>query len=139
MASRLNPYLSFGDNARQAFEFYRDVFGGELALSTFGEFGQEGPAADLIMHGQLETPSGYTIMGADTPPGMERQQGSSMTVSLSGDDDDLRGYWDKLSGSGGQVTMPLEKQAWGDEFGMCVDQFGIPWMVNISSGEAGQA
>src|SRR5689334_17137421 len=122
MASRLNPYIGFGDNARQALEFYRDVFGGELALSTFGEFGQDGPASELIMHGQLDSPSGYTIMASDTPPGMERQQGSAITVSLSGDDaDELRGYWDKLSGGGGQVTMPLEKQMWGDEFGMCVD------------------
>jgi len=141
MASRLNPYISFGDTARQALEFYRDVFGGELTTSTFGEFGQTGgPEENLIMHGQLETPSGYTIMGADTPPGMERQQGSAITVSLSGDDsDELRGYWDKLSGSGGQVTMPLEKQVWGDEFGMCVDQFGVGWMVNIAGEQPANA
>ena len=139
MASRLNPYISFGDNARQALEFYRDVFGGELTTSTFGEFGQDGPGADLIMHGQLETPSGYTVMGADTPPGMERREGSAITVSLSGDDrDELRGYWDKLSGGGGQVTMPLEKQMWGDEFGMCVDQFGVAWMVNIAGDQSQQ-
>ena len=55
-----------------------------------------------------------------------------MTVSLSGDDaDELRGYWDKLSAAG-TVTMPLEMQMWGDEFGMCMDQFGVPWMVNIT-------
>jgi PhnB protein len=71
---------------------------------------------------------------------MERQQGSAITVSLSGDDsDELRGYWDKLSGSGGQVTMPLEKQMWGDEFGMCVDQFGVGWMVNIAGEQSANA
>ena len=139
MASRLNPYISFGDNARQALEFYKDVFGGELALSTFAEFGQDGPEADLIMHGQLETPSGYTIMAADTPPGMDRREGSAITVSLSGDDSsDLRTYWDKLAGGGGQVTMPLEKQMWGDEFGMLVDQFGVAWMVNIAGDRSEQ-
>jgi PhnB protein len=138
MASRLNPYISFGDTAQQALEYYRDVFGGELTLSTFGEFGQTGPEEKLIMHGQLETPSGYTIMAADTPPGMDRREGSAITVSLSGDDhDELHGYWDKLS-SGGQVTMPLEKQMWGDEFGMCVDQFGIAWMINIAGEHADQ-
>ena len=137
MASRLNPYISFGDNARQALEFYRDVFGGDLVLSTFGEFGQSGPGSDLIMHGMLETPQGFTIMGADTPPGMERRDGSAITVSLSGDDSDqLHGSWDKLS-AGGTVTMPLEKQMWGDEFGMCTDQFGVPWMINIA-GEQSQ-
>ena len=137
MASRLNPYLSFTDNAREALEFYRDVFGGELNLSTFGEFGdKDAPGADNIMHGQLETASGYTIMAADTPPGMEHNPGNTMTVSLSGDDgDELRGYWEKLS-DGGTVQMPLEKQMWGDEFGMCVDKFGVPWMVNISGSQS---
>jgi uncharacterized glyoxalase superfamily protein PhnB len=76
VTSRLNPYLSFSDNARQALEFYRGVFGGELVLSTFGEAGgAEGPDADKIMHGQLETPAGYTLMAADTPAGMERAPG----------------------------------------------------------------
>ena len=138
MASRLNPYISFTDNARQALEFYKDVFGGNLTMNTFGEYGQgDGPDADKIMHGQLETDSGYTIMAADTPTGMDHNPGTNITVSLSGDDsDELRGYWDKLSAAG-QVTMPLEKQMWGDEFGMCVDQFGIGWMVNIA-GEQNQ-
>jgi len=64
---------------------------------------------------------------------MERREGSAITVSLSGDDtDELHGYWDKLSGNGGSVTMPLEKQMWGDEFGMCTDQFGVDWMVNVA-------
>ena len=133
MSSRLNPYISFKDNARAALEFYKDVFGGTLVLHTFGELGAgDGPAADKIMHGQLETPSGFTLMGSDTPPGMEHSPGNTMTVSLSGDDaDELRGYWDKLSAAG-TVTMPLETQMWGDEFGMCTDQFGVPWMVNIT-------
>ena len=133
MASRLNPYISFKDNARQAMEFYKDVFGGTLALHTFGEFGaSDAPESDKIMHGMLETDSGYTVMGADTPPGMELRPGDNMAVSLSGDDaDELRGYWSKLS-EGGTVTLPLEKQMWGDEFGMCTDKFGVSWMVNIT-------
>ncbi|MGH9216266.1 MAG: VOC family protein [Acidimicrobiales bacterium] len=132
MASRLNPYISFTSNARQAMEFYQGVFGGNLRLNTFGEFGaQDSPDADKIMHGMLETDSGFTLMGADTPAGMEHNPGTNITVSLSGDDaDELRGYWGKLS-AGGAVSVPLEKQMWGDEFGMCVDQFGIGWMVNI--------
>jgi len=75
-------------------------------------------------------------MASDTPEEMQRNPGDNITVSLSGDDaDELRGYWQKLS-DGGTVTMPLEKQAWGDEFGMCVDRFGIPWMVNVSQPQA---
>lgn len=133
MASRLNPYLSFAGDARPAMEFYERVFGGSLTLSTFGEYGdQDSPAADKIMHGMLETPSGFTLMGADTPPGMDHNAGNNFAVSLSGDDtEELRGYWQQLS-DGGSVSVPLEKQMWGDEFGMCVDQYGIPWMVNIT-------
>jgi PhnB protein len=131
MASRLNPYLSFAGDAREAMEFYKEVFGGTLRLSTFGEFGAPGPDENKIMHGQLETPSGFTLMAADTPASMQRNPGDTITVSLSGDDgDELRGYWEKLS-AGGQVTMPFEKQMWGDEFGMCVDRYGVPWMVDV--------
>jgi PhnB protein len=137
MASRLNPYISFDNSARQAMEFYRNVFGGDLTMNTFGEFGQaDSPDADKIMHSQLETDSGFTLMASDTPAGMQRNPGDTITISLSGDDADaLRGYWEKLS-DGGNVTMPLEKQMWGDEFGMCVDKFGIPWMVNITQAQA---
>jgi PhnB protein len=137
MASRLNPYVSFDGNARQAMEFYKGVFGGDLTMNTFGEFGApDSPDTDKIMHGQLETPSGFTLMGADTPTGMQRNPGDTITISLSGTDaDELRGYWEKLS-AGGTVTMPLEKQMWGDEFGMCVDPFGVPWMVDIVQQQA---
>ena len=133
MPSRLNPYISFRDNARQAMEFYKGVFGGDLTLHTFGEYGAAGtPQADNIMHGMLETDRGFTLMGADTPPGMDYKPGTNMAISLSGDDaDELRGYWEKLA-AGGNVSMPLEKQMWGDEFGMCEDQFGVSWLVNIS-------
>jgi PhnB protein len=131
MASQLNPYLNFDGAARQAMEFYRDVFGGELTLTTFGEFGAgDGADADKVMHGQLQTGGGYTIMGADVPGHMEYERPAGFAVSLSGDDSALRGYFEKLS-AGGAVTMPLAKQAWGDEFGMLTDQFGIQWMVNI--------
>jgi PhnB protein len=133
MASRLNPYLGFDSNARQAMEFYRDVFGGTLNINTFGEFGSPDAAeADKVMHAQLETDNGFTIMASDTPAGMQRNPGDNISISLSGDDgDELRRYWEKLS-DGGTVTMPMEKQMWGDEFGMCTDRFGVPWMVNIT-------
>jgi PhnB protein len=133
MPSRLNPYFTFNGNARDAMEFYRGVFGGELHVNTFGEYGQQdAPGADKIMHAQLETPAGYTLMASDTAPGMDHTPGNTITVSLSGDDgDELRGYFTRLA-EGGTVTMPLEKQMWGDEFGMVVDPFGVAWMVNIS-------
>ena len=132
MATELNPYLNFRGQTREAMEFYRDVFGGELRVSTYGEFGQQdSPDADKVMHAQLETDRGFTLMASDAPSGMQRSSGDTITISLSGEDaEELRGYWAKLS-DGGTVTMPLEKQMWGDEFGMCVDRFGVPWMVDI--------
>ena len=132
MTSRLNPYLSFNGDARDAMEFYRSVFGGELTVSTFGEFGNPDQAvADKVMHAQLETDAGYTLMASDLMPDMPFNPGNTITVSLSGDESDrLRQYWEKLS-DGGTVTMPLEKQMWGDEFGQCTDRFGIAWMVDI--------
>ena len=134
MVHRLNPYLGFRDNAREAMEFYQSVFGGELTTSTFGELqASDDPAeADKIMHAMLEAPDGLTLMGADTPNSMDFTPGNTMSVSLSGDDEDvLRGYWEKLSTSG-SVTVPLEKAPWGDSFGMCTDKYGIAWLVNIA-------
>jgi PhnB protein len=134
MSVQLNPYLSFRDNARPAMEFYHSVFGGTLNVSTFAEMhASEDPAeGDKVMHAQLAGDNGIALMGADTPNSMELASGSSISVSLSGDDDAaLRGYWDKLSGSG-TVTVPLEQAPWGDSFGMCVDGFGVNWMVNIT-------
>jgi PhnB protein len=136
MASQLNPYLNFNGTTRQAMEFYRSVFGGDLNLTTFGEFGaKDSPDADRIMHGVLETSAGYTIMAADAYSDGQYQPMAGFGVSLSGDDEALRGYWEKLADSG-TVTMPLQKQAWGDEFGMVTDRFGVPWLVNISQPQA---
>ncbi|MDX6300292.1 MAG: PhnB protein [Nocardioidaceae bacterium] len=138
MTTRLNPYLSFRDNAREAIEFYHSVFGGELTISTFGELqaSQDPAEADKVMHSMLVTEGGLTLMASDTPSRMEYTPGNNYSVSLSGEDDgELRGYWEKLS-DGGTVTMPLEKAPWGDTFGMCADRFGVSWLVNISGAEA---
>ena len=133
MTSRMNPYVNFDGNAREAMEFYQQVFGGDLHVNTFGEYGDPAaPGADKLMHAQLEAENGLTLMASDLPPGMSATAGNNITISLSGEDDaELRGYWERLS-DGGAVAVPLEKQMWGDEFGMCTDRFGIPWMVNIT-------
>jgi PhnB protein len=137
VASRLNPYINFVDSAREALQFYEQVFGGNLTLTTFGEFGApDAPEADKIMHGQLTTDKGFTLMAADTPPGMPLHAGDNVTISLSGDDtEELHGYWSALS-EGATITIALEKQMWGDEFGMLIDRFGIPWLVNIGESQA---
>jgi PhnB protein len=133
MPSRLNPYLNFAGNARQAMEFYRDVLGGNLTLTPYSQYGDPGAEyADQIMHGMLETDLGFTLMGADNPPGAAHSPGDNISICLNGEDrDELRGYWEKLS-TGGTIATALEKQMWGDEFGQCTDKFGITWLVNIT-------
>ncbi|MFF2697041.1 VOC family protein [Streptomyces cyaneofuscatus] len=144
MGSRLNPYISFDGNARQAMKFYQEVFGGELEVSTAADFGSadsgsadSGPAdasdADKVLHARLDTPDGCTVMAWDVPEGVPYHPGNDVAVYLGGDDNELRVRFERLS-EGGTVTMPLEKQPWGDEAGALVDRFGITWMVNIVQG-----
>jgi PhnB protein len=134
MTMLLNPYISFRDSAKAAMEFYQSVFGGELTVSTFADMqASEDPAEqDKVMHSMLTTDNGFTLMAADTPNAMDYLPGNNYSISLSGDDEPaLRGYWDQLS-DGGTVTFPLEMAPWGDAFGMCMDKFGVSWMVNIA-------
>jgi PhnB protein len=114
-------------------EFYEGVFGGTLAVDTFGDYGEEDPeVAGGVSHARLDTERGFTLMASDAPRGMELQAGNTIAISLSGDDADvLRSYWEGLS-AGGDIEMPLGKQVWGDTFGMCTDRFGLRWMVNIT-------
>ena len=138
MQTRLNPYLSFRDNARSAMEFYKGVFGGKLTSSTFKEYNASPDPAEAgkIMHSVLEADNGMVLMASDTPNRMEYRPGTNMSVSLSGDHEkELSGYWEKLF-KGAKITMPLAKAPWGDTFGMLTDKFGIAWLVNIASPKA---
>lgn len=131
---RLNPYLGFKDNAREAMEFYKSIFGGELQIDTSGENKMSHSPEDdnKVMHAMLEGDNGIVFMASDAPSDMPLDKGSQISMSLSGDDQEiLQGYWDKLS-SDGTITMPLEQAPWGDKFGMLTDKFGINWMVNIT-------
>ncbi|MFI8593183.1 VOC family protein [Microbacterium sp. NPDC078428] len=133
--SRLNPSLSFRDTARPAMEFYQSVFGGELSVSTFGSFdmGQDPAENDLVMHAQLETDEGFTLMAADTPSSMPYREPAGFAVSVSGDDEAvLDRYWNRLT-EGGTVTMPFDTPPWGGRFGMLTDRFGVDWMVALNA------
>ncbi|HEY8886177.1 MAG TPA: VOC family protein [Candidatus Microsaccharimonas sp.] len=136
MQSKLNPYISFQGQARAAMEFYKSVFGGELTLSTFGEAGMtdHGVKPDEIMHAMLVADNGITIMAADSATGMrDYVAGTNMSVSLSGDnEEELTRYYNMLA-EGGTIEQPLTKAPWGDTFGMCIDTFGVFWMVNIAA------
>lgn len=135
MQSKLNPYISFNGTTRETMEFYKSVFGGELTLSTFGEAGvTEGVEPDQIMHAQLMAENGITLMAADAATGTrEYIAGTNVSMSLSGDNEsELTEYYNKLA-DGGMVEQPLTKATWGDTFGMCIDKFGVFWMVNITA------
>src|SRR5690349_16310159 len=100
MNSTLNAYLHFLGNAREAMEFYASVLGGKLEMSTFGENGMthDNSDADKIMHATVTLDNGMKLMGSDTPVGMEYKEGTSISMSLSGENEaELKGYWDKLS------------------------------------------
>jgi PhnB protein len=135
MSTKLNPYINFKSNTRAAMEFYKSIFGGELKMSTFKEYhASQSPAEDaLIMHAELDAGDGLVFMASDTPERMEYHPGNNITMSLSGDDEEqLKTFFQKLS-AGGMITMPLEKAIWEDTFGMCIDKFGIGWLVNIAA------
>ena len=87
MTTRLNPYLSFRDTTRQAMEFYRSVFGGELAMNTFGEFhaSRDPSEQDKIMHAMLTAPNNFVLMASDTPNSMEYKPGTNYSISLRGE------------------------------------------------------
>ncbi len=136
MKTQLIPYLNFDGDARQAMEFYKSIFGGELSIQTFGDAFPETPSEmkERIMHVQLKNDD-ITIMASDTHPEHSSPLaiGNNVYLSLIGSDSEkLTEYFNKLS-EGGQVEMPLEKQFWGDVFGSLKDKFGVGWMINISS------
>lgn len=131
MKTVLTPYLSFRNSAREAMEFYRSIFGGELVINTFKQYhvSQDPSEDDNVMHSMLDA-DGVYLMAADTPNSMEFREGV-MNLSLSGtDQQQLTDYFNKLA-QGGKIRQPLEKAAWGDTFGMLTDKFGVEWMINI--------
>ena len=132
MTSILNPYLHFEGTAREALTFYHSLFGGELNVMTYGDMGTEGDLAAQVMHGQVSTSGGITLMASDGAPGQTLVRGNASNLSLSGDDEaELRGWFASLA-DGGEVHVPLEKQMWGDVFGQVQDRYGVIWLVNIA-------
>lgn len=134
MTSVLAPYVNFRGTAREAMTFYRSVLGGELEITTFGEFGiSDWPdQVDSVMHSRLISSAGFVVMGSDVPETMEVTFGDNVQIMLGGDDEAaLTGYWEGLS-EGATILTPLEKAPWGDSFGQLVDRFGVKWLVNIA-------
>ncbi len=134
---QLSPYLNFAEGkTREVMEFYQSVFGGDLSVQTFGEFGypDEGKK-DLVMHSRLTT-ADVDIMASDTQSDATLVVGTNISLSLSGpNEESLKKYWSGLA-AGGTVVDELSTKPWGDEFGMITDKFGINWLVNITQTQA---
>ena len=130
---QVNPYLTFNGNCADALKFYQKVLGAQIEASfPFGEGPPEMkvPAEwkDKIMHAKI-TIDGEIIMASDAPPGhFQQPQGFSVSLQVEDAADAERRF--KALSEGGTVTMPFAKTFFSKGFGMCVDQFGIPWMVN---------
>ena len=135
----LNAYLHFNDNCRQAFEFYRSVFGGDfLSFATFADGPEDMPVPaaerDRIMHVSLPIGSG-TLMGSDTTSafGPPPVAGNNFSISINADS---REDTDRLFGllsADGNVAMPPQDMFWGAYVGMCTDKFGVNWMLNCET------
>jgi PhnB protein len=129
---KINPYLSFDGNCREAFEFYAQALGGTIAfIQTPGESPMAASAPSethgRVMHVTLHA-GDQVLQGADTPGTYSQPAGFSIAVHF---DDRAEGerVFNALA-SGGQVHMPFQETFWAKGFGMLVDRFGTPWMVN---------
>jgi PhnB protein len=130
---QLSTYLSFQGQCEEAFKFYELSLGGQLGqLFRYGGTSLEGqvPAGwqDKVMHGSV-TVGGHELMGADVAPdGYEEPKSISLSLQIKSVAEAERVF--QALAQGGRVTMPLEKTFWAERFGMVVDRFGIPWLIN---------
>lgn len=141
MKTTVNIYLTFDGNCREAFEFYKSVFGGDFPqVSTFAEMPpQEGlpPVPDdekeQIMHVSLPISEETALMGSDTGGEWAKhyKKGNNFSISVNAENHEEADRIFKALSKDGQVTMPMDKTFWGSYFGMLTDKFGINWMVSF--------
>ena len=150
MSITTTTHLNFRGDARTALEFYRSVFGGDLSIATYGDFGMpaEAPGASNVVFGQLESENGFRVMAYDIPGATggsaatagttRRENGVTLTdqpffVSVRGDAlDEVQGYWVALS-VGASIVEPLAASAWSPGFGMLTDRFGVTWILDVAA------
>ncbi|PPG27013.1 VOC family protein [Pseudoclavibacter sp. RFBB5] len=149
MSITTTTHLNFTGTARAALEFYAEVFGGEVSIATYAQFGMpaELPGASNVVFGRVDAPNGFRVLAYDTPgrPGeglagtageTRREQGATVTsapffLAASGETlDEVTGYWEALSG-GADVIKPLAASAWSPGFGMLRDRFGVTWVLDV--------
>jgi len=155
MSLTTTTHLNVRGNARAALTFYREVFGGEMSVVTYAQFGMPADAhgADHVVFGQVVSAEGFRIMAYDIPgeaSGMDdpgeptrREQGMTITtqpffVSVRGETlAEVQGYWEALA-MGARIVEPLAATAWSPGFGMLTDRYGVTWIVDVASGDGAE-
>lgn len=151
MSITTTTHLNFAGTAREALEFYAQVFGGEVSTATYAQFGMpaELPGASNVVFGRVDAPNGFRVLAYDTPgqpasglagPAGEtrREQGTTVTsqpffLAVSGETlDEVSGYWHALA-AGADVIEPLAASAWSAGFGMLRDRFGVTWVLDVAA------
>jgi PhnB protein len=148
-------HLNFHGRAREALEFYRSVFGGQLVIATYADFGMpaELPGADHVVWGQVVADNGFRVMAYDVPargaavestpaagtaPTTRRENGATITsepffLSVRGDSvEEVGALWEKLS-AGAAVIEPFGPAQWAPAFGMLADRFGVTWILDVAA------
>ena len=150
MSITTTTHLNFSGEARSALAFYQSVFGGQITIATYGDFGmpKDAPGADGVVFGQVETDGGFRVMAYDIPghagsPATQvgstrREHGTTVTdqpffVSVRGQNlAEIEAYWAKLA-DGATIVEPLAASAWGPGFGMLTDGFGVTWILDVAA------
>ena len=150
MSVQAVTHLNFRGDARQAVAFYHAVFGGDLVIATYADFGapKTTPDADKVVWGQVAATSGFRVMAYDVPsaahsprpsqPATRREHGVTITgepffISLRGESvDEIAALWEKLA-EGATVVEPIASSQWAPLFGMLTDRFGVTWVVDVAS------
>jgi len=150
MSLTTTTHLNFRGDARAALEFYQTVFGGQITVATYGDFGmpQDAPGANRVVFGQVVTADGFRVLAYDIPGQLggspdnagstRRENGVTITdqpffVSVEGGSlEEVQRYWDALS-TGASVVEPLAASAWSAGFGMLTDRFGVTWILGVAA------
>ncbi len=148
MSIKTTTHLNFHGEARSALEFYQSVFGGDLTIATYADFGMpaDAPGADRVVFGQVANAYGFHVMAYDVPGesnaatagSTRRENGVTITdqaffLSVRGESlADVQGPWDALT-AGAKIVEPLAASAWSAGFGMLTDRFGVTWVVDVAA------
>ena len=131
------PYVYLPGNAREALSFYRDVFGGELQLHTYAEFGREDGPGEAIAHGYLSG-GPVSLFASDAAAGEAslRSEGLVLALLQTAEPSTMHAWFDRLA-VGGRVVDDLQERPWGASDGQVVDRFGLHWLVGYEPEPAG--